>query len=64
MPNLSSAAAAKDFKQQVYLKWYDSSLKREEDNLKAKADLLKVAAEKVRSDYGKKHEFAVRYRAN
>jgi hypothetical protein len=54
---LSSAAAAKDFKQQVYLKWYDSSLKREEDNLKAEADLLKVAAENSGSDYGKKHEF-------
>jgi hypothetical protein len=51
------AKATGDFKQQVYLKWYDSSLKREEDNLKAEADLLKVAAENGGSDYGKKHEF-------
>lgn len=54
---LASAAAAKDFKQQVYLKWYDSSLKREEDNLKSEAELLKVAAENGGSDYDKKHEF-------
>ena len=53
---LASAAAAKDFQQQVYLKWYDSSLKREELNLEAEADLLTAAAEDS-PDYGKKHEF-------
>ena len=54
---LASAAAAKDFKQKVYLKWYESSLKREEENLKSQSELLKIAAENGGSDYDKKHEF-------
>lgn len=52
----ASAAAAGDFKKQVYLKWYDSQLEREESNLKAAQDLLKAQAEGG-GEYDKKHEF-------
>ncbi len=52
----AAAQADSDFKKDVYLKWYDSQLKRQEDNLQAQADLLKAQVEGG-PEYDKKHEF-------
>jgi len=50
------AKDANDFQQQMYLKWYESKLQREEDSLKAAQELEKAKLEGG-ADYNKKHEF-------
>ncbi len=53
---LAAAKSDQDFKKKRYFKWYDSKLKREEENLKAQAELLKAKVEGG-EEYDKKHEF-------
>lgn len=52
----ATAKDANDFQQQMYLKWYESKLQRQEDSLKAAQELEKAKLEGG-VEYNKKHEF-------